>query len=190
MNLLNENSLASLLTNCYQNRRYRACILFNTHEEACALFNELIEIHNRDGIYGVDRFIRNRPPQIRFENGSILTLISISQTGQIRGRRHHEALLHEDVMDTDAMIALQSQIYEYIDDSGTIFDRIDNVILHHTNAVPDATNFNTEFETIYKGTTIKPTNRSGEVKVDDTSKEILDDFLDSFKINNSLEFGA
>lgn len=102
MNLLNENSLASLLTNC------------------------------------VDRFIRNRPPQIRFENGSVLTFISSSQVEQTRGQRYHEALS----------------------------------------------------ETIYKRITKKPTNHSREVEVDDTSKEILDDFLDSFKINNSLEFGA
>lgn len=181
MNLLNENSLASLLTNCYQNRRYRACILFNTHEEARTLFNELIDIHNRDGIDGVDRFIRNRPPQIRFENGSILTFISTSQVEQTRRQRYHEALLHEDVMDTGAMITLQSRICEYIDDSGTIFDRIevDSVVLHRTS-----------LDVAFKEHTKKPNTRFEDVKVDDTSKEILDDFLDSFKINNSLEFGA
>lgn len=181
MNLLNENSLASLLTNCYQNRRYRACILFNTHEEACALFNELFEIHNRDGIDGVDRFIRNRSPQIRFENGSVLTLISASQARQIRGQRYHEALLHEYVMDIDAMIALQSRMREYTDDGRTIPDRIeiDSIVLHRTG-----------LDVAFKEYTKKPNTRFEDVKVDDMSKEILDDFLDSFKINNSLEFGA
>lgn len=187
MNLLNENSLASILTNCYQKPRYRACILFNTREGARALFSELIDIHNRDGIDGVDRFIRNSPPKINFENGSILTLVSTSQVEQVRGQRYHEALLHEDVMDYDAIVTLQSQICEYVNDWAMGND-INRGVFSYTGM--DTEIFNTSLEVTFKEHTKKPNTRSGDVKVDDTSKKILDDFLDSFKINNSLEFGA
>lgn len=184
MDLLNENSLASLLSNCYRNRRYRACILFNNREDAHALLNELVEIHNQDGIDGVERFIQHNPPQIRFENGSVLTLLTTSNAAQIRGYRCHEALLHEDVMDTEAMIALQSHIREYREYEDGIFNTINEYATQAAEAATRA--FHREYQAVWKASD----NPDVEIKVDKKSKEVLDDFLDSFKINNSLEFGA
>ena len=185
MDLLNENSLASLLSNCYRNRGYCACILFNNREDAYTLLNELTEIHNQDGIDGVDRFIRNSPPQVRFENGSVLTLLTTTNATQIRGYRCHEALLHEDVMDTDAMITLQSHIREYADTTtGGVFDTINEYATQAAERASQA--FHRQFQAMWGASE----NPDVEIKVDKKSKEVVDDFLDSFKIHNSLEFGS
>lgn len=185
MDLLNENSLASLLNNCYRNRGYRACILFNNREDAHTLLNELVEIHNQDGIDGVDRFVRNNPPQVRFDNGSVLTFLTTTNAAQLRGYRCNEALLHEDVMDTDAMITLQSHIREYVDTATNgVFETING---YATQAAERATQaFHRQFQAIWGA----PENPDVEIKVDKKSKEVVDDFLDSFKIHNSLEFGS
>lgn len=164
MELLNEITLASLLSNCYRNRYYCACILFDNNEDARALLNELNEIHRQDGIDGVRGFRRGRPSQIRFENGSSLTLLTTSD--ESRGFRFHKALLHENVMNADAMLALQRNIREYTELGNETLDTI-NKIVQKT-----------------------PNNTNVEIKVDRKSTKALDDFLGSFKINDTLEFGA
>ena len=164
MDLLNEITLASLLSNCYRNRYYRACILFDNNEDAHTLLNELVEIHRQDGIDGVRSFQRSTPAQIRFGNGSSLTLLTASD--ETRGLRFHKALLHENVMNADAMLALQHNIREYIELGNETLDTI-NKIVQKT-----------------------PNNTDVEIKVDRKSTKALDDFLGSFRINDTLEFGA
>lgn len=185
MDLLNENSLASLLRHCYENQGYKACILFNSLVDADTLLSELYDIHNERGIDGVRGFVRNTPSKIVFENGSVMTFLTVSHERQLRGMRFHEALLHEDVMDTDAMMTLQSHIREYADTTtGGVFETING---YATQAAERATQaFHRQFQAVWGA----PENPDVEIKVDKKSKEVVDDFLDSFKIHNSLEFGS
>jgi len=166
MQLFNEDSLKELLLKCYQNEGYHAGIMFNTQQNANDFITEMNQVFETEGINGVSFIgLRVNRPVITFENGSYIEAFSTETN--IRGRSYHEGLLDTDVMDGFAMIAFQSQIREY--------------------EAPVSIRRKWERESGRWGTTKKPDD---DIKVDKKSKKILDDFLDSFKINNSLEFGA
>ena len=101
----------------------------------------------------------------------------------MRGHRFNEALLDADILDFDAIDALGRLVIDYYSEANQ------NLIRRRrrpTFADRATQAFHRQFQAVWGA----PENPDVEIKVDKKSKEAVDDFLDSFKIHNSLEFGS
>lgn len=113
MELLNEETLAKLLVDCYENEEYHAAIMFESLGEVQEFLSDMLELYAGEGIDGVSSIVTGRGRRaIIFENGSRISPITASMT-DVRGMRFHAALLDDKVMDAEAMLYLQSLIREY-----------------------------------------------------------------------------
>lgn len=193
MDLLNEQSFAQMLTHCYENEEYQGVVMLDNEGQKADFIEELLRNHNESPITGVRRII-SRPPHnyIEFENDSEIEIITPRDLHRMRGHRFNEALLDADVLDFDAIDALGRLVTEY--NEAIAQERIRRRrrrtfadMVMGRGYTDESTN---GFDTYAMGKWGASENSDVEIKVDKKSKEVVDDFLDSFKIHNSLEFGS
>lgn len=170
MELLNENSLAELLTKCYENERYSAAVMFSTRTEVLNFMEDIRTLNAMEGITGVNTIRMGRAGEntIDFENGSRIAAIATTELNCARGYRYHAALLDEAVMDAEAMLQLQNMLRRYQAPSGR-------------TATIDASQWEKEFVARAFGNSVSKSSDK-ELVIDEKSEQMLDGFLGSFKI--------
>lgn len=183
MDLLNEQSFTQMLTHCYENEAYQGVVMLDNEGKKLEFVEELLRTHNESPITGVRRIISRVPHTfIEFENDSEIEIITPHDLHRMRGHRFNEALLDADILDFDAIDALGHLIIDYHSEANQ------NLIRRRRRTFADRVTqaFHREYQAVWGA----PENPDVEIKVDKKSKEVVDDFLDSFKIHNSLEFGS
>ena len=109
MELVNEHSLTVTLKNCSKFDEYYACILVNDYLDALELIEELRYIYAIQKIGGAQYYNANDYDySFVFKNGSYISVLTTSDICRLKGTRFHKALLCEDVLDVDAIMALQN----------------------------------------------------------------------------------
>lgn len=183
MQLFNEESFSALLTHCYENEEYQGVVMLQNEAQKRELMEELFRNHNESPITGVRSIItRMSHTYVEFENGSEIEIITPNDLHRMRGHRFNEALLDNAILDFDAINALEHLIVDY-------HSAVNQGMLRRRRRT-FADMMRGDFDKRSMGKWGASTNPDVEIKVDKKSKEVIDDFLDSFKINNSLEFGA
>lgn len=188
MEIFNENSFSALLTRCYENEGYKGVVLLHSEAEKRDFTQELVRYHQENPITGVSSIVTQTlhtydPIFMEFENDSKIEFITLNDLRRIRGHRFNEALLDNEILDFDAIEFLGSLIFDYDSDINQ------NILRRRRNRTSFADRIN-NYERHAMGVWDTPKNSDIEIEVDRESKEVLDDFLDSFKIHNSLEFGT
>lgn len=194
MNLLNEQSFTQMLTNCYENAEYQGVVMLYNEGQKADFVGELLRTHDENPITGV-RSIVSRTPHtyIEFYNDSEIEIITPRDLHRMRGYRFNEALLDADILDFEAIDALGCLVVEY--NEAVTQERIRrrrrrtfaDMVMGGGYTDESIKGFNTYAMGSKWGAS---KNSDVEIKVDKKSKEAVDDFLDSFKIHNSLEFGS
>ena len=176
MQIFCENTLTELLLRCRENPEYRAIIVFNTRLRTREFFNEMCNLHQNESIDGVNHIMFdefNQDVRIEFTNGSYIDAMECgSET--LLGRTYHEGVIDENLMNPDVMLTVQSHINEY---------RFPTHGRRRRRPIIDLHEFNGSYYNAWIDTNLEPESRpETEFSVDKQSEEILDDFLNSFKI--------
>ena len=193
MDLLNEQSFTQMLTHCYENAEYQGVVMLNNEGQKLEFVEGLLRTHNESPITGVRRIISRTPHTfIEFENDSEIEIITPRDLHRMGGHRFNEALLDAEILDFDAIDVLGRLVVEY--NEAVAQERIRRRrrrtfadVVMGRGYTDESTN---GFDTYAMGKWGASENPDVEIKVDKKSKEVVDDFLGSFKIHNSLEFGS
>lgn len=184
MQLFNEDSFSALLTRCYENEDYQSAVMFCDEEQKREFVEELIRNHRENHITGVREIVVRHPHVfMEFENGSEIEFITPNDLHRIRGHRFNEALLDSEILDFDVIHELERLITDY-------HSTVNQNLIRRRRRTTFADRVTQAFRRDYQAVWGASENPDVEIKVDKKSKEVVDDFLDSFKIHNSLEFGA
>ena len=187
MQLFNEESFSALLTRCYENAEYQGVVMLASEAQKIDFVDELLRNHTESPITGIKQIIVRLPnTYVEFENGSEIEIITPRDLRRMGRHRFNEALLDSDILDFDAIDALQRLICDY---NTALAQGVRRRRLDDIRAQVAANARISEFDKQYVGVW-GDMSANTEIKYDKRGQEAMDIFLNSFKINDSLEHSS